>query len=158
MRAVAKEAGLSVGLANYHFDNKTSLISAALTRIGEQDAAMVEPDPDAEPKDHLRHCLRRTLDPSYLTDAYLSLRLQLWSLAGVEPAFAEINRTAQRRYLAGLASLLAAARPELSLNEVERRAADILIVQNGVWLTAILITQPDAVERAIERCDELAFD
>lgn len=157
IRAVAKEAGLSVGLANYYFDNKTSLISAALTRVGEQDAEMVEPNPVADPEDHLRHCLRRTLDPSYLTAEYLSLRLQLWSLAGVDPAYAEINHRAQRRYLDGLAKLLAAARPELRLAEVERRAADILIVQNGVWLTAILITQPDAVERAIQRCDELAF-
>ena len=157
MRAVASEAGLSVGLANYHFENKTTLISAALRRIGDQDAEMVAPDLDADPADHLRDCLRKRLDPEFLNRDYLSLRLQLWSLAGVDPEFAEINRAAQLRYLEGLARLLRSARPELSLDEVERRAADILIVQNGVWLTAILIMEPEAVRRAVDRCNELAF-
>ena len=30
MRAVAREADVALGLANYHFDGKTALISAAL--------------------------------------------------------------------------------------------------------------------------------
>ena len=158
MRAVAAEAGLSVGLANYHFENKTALICAALKRVGDQDAQMVASSEGADPTDHLRQCLRRTLDTEILTREYLSLRLQMWSLAGVDPQFAEINRTAQRRYLEGLAQLLQAARTDLRPDEVERRAADILIVQNGVWLTAILITEPKAVLRAIDRCNELAFE
>ena len=157
MRAVAAEAGLSVGLANYHFENKTALICAALKRVGDQDAQMVASCEGADPTEHLRQCLQRTLDTEILTSDYLSLRLQMWSLAGVDPQFAEINRTAQRRYLEGLAQLLQAARTDLRPDEVEQRAADILIVQNGVWLTAILITEPKAVSRAIDRCNELAF-
>lgn len=158
MRAVAREAGVAVGLANYHFENKTSLISAALMRIGEHDALLVAPATDDEdPAEHLRRGLRRALDPEFLARDYLSLRLQLWSLAGVDSEFADINRAAQKRYLVGLADLIHAARPELGRTAVEQRAADILIEQNGVWLTAILITDPDAVDRAIERCDRLAF-
>ncbi|RZV48153.1 MAG: TetR family transcriptional regulator [Acidimicrobiales bacterium] len=159
MRAVAREAGVAVGLANYHFDNKTSLISAALRRIGEQDAMLVAPANEGEdPAEHLRQSLRRALDPAFLARDYLSLRLQLWSLAGVDSQFADINRAAQKRYLAGLADLIQAARTELGRTEVEQRAADILIEQNGVWLTAILITDPNAVDRAIDRCNQLAFD
>ena len=158
MRAVAREADVAVGLANYHFDNKTSLISAALKRIGDTDMSLVTPGDGMEPADALRHSMRLAVDPSYLTPAYLSLRLQLWSLAGVDATFAEINRAAQRRYLAGLAELIAAARPDLDRDDIDRRAADILIEQNGVWLTAILITDVDAVERALARCEEIAFD
>lgn len=158
MRAVAREAGVAVGLANYHFENKVSLISAALLRIGEQDATLVAPaEGGDDPADHLRRSLRRALDPAYLAPDYLSLRLQLWSLAGVDSRYADINRAAQQRYLAGLADLIAAARPGVDRAEAERRAADILIEQNGVWLTAILITDEAAVARAIARCDELAF-
>ena len=157
MRAVAREAGVAVGLANYHFDNKTSLICAALLRIGEQDAALVAPAEGDDAAEHLRGSLRRALDPAYLAPDYLSLRLQLWSLAGVDERYADINRAAQRRYLAGLADLIAAARPDLERVDVESRAADILIEQNGVWLTAILITDEEAIDRAIARCDELAF-
>ena len=157
MRAVAREAGVAVGLANYHFENKTSLIGAALRRVGEQDLELVTPPPDADAADQLRHCLQRALDPAFLAPEYLSLRLQLWSLAGVDPQFADINQTAQRRYLEQLADLIAAARPDLDRAGVERRASDILIEQNGVWLTAILIPDRNAVDRALHRCETLAF-
>lgn len=156
MRAVAAEAGVSVGLANYHFQNKISLISAALRRIGETDMELVTPIVEGSSAEQLDHALRHALDQSFLESEYLSLRLQLWSLAGVDPVFAEINQLAQQRYLAGLADLLAAARPDLDRGEVEQRAADILVVQNGVWLTAILIPDPAAVERAVDRTIELA--
>lgn len=157
MRAVAQHAGVAVGLANYYFANKTALICAALERVGDQDLLLVAAPGGVDPDVHLRQCLHQALDPKYLTRDYLSLRLQLWSLAGVDKQFAEINRAAQRRYLGGLADLIAAARTDLSVEEIERRAADVLIVQNGVWLTAILVEDASALERAAARCVDLAF-
>ncbi len=62
MRAVAAEAGLSVGLANYHFENKTALICAALKRVGDQDAQMVASCEGADPTEHLRQCLQLNLE------------------------------------------------------------------------------------------------
>ena len=37
MRAVAREAGVSLGLVNYHFADKRSLVSAALRLVEQQD-------------------------------------------------------------------------------------------------------------------------
>lgn len=157
MRAVAREASVAVGLAHYHYDGKTALISAALRRVGEQDMELVTPVDGLTADTQLRTSLRRAVDPTFLTPEYLSLRLQLWSLAGVDPIYAEINQAAQRRYLDGLAALLAAVRSDLDSAEIARRATDILTTQNGVWLTAVLITDPAAVERSLARTEELAF-
>ncbi len=157
MRAVAREADVAVGLANYYFDTKTDLISAALRRIGDKDMDLVTPPGAGSPSDQLRHCLRQAVDSTFLAPSYLSLRLQLWSLAGVDDGFAEINRAAQQQYLLGLADLIQNARPEFGRAEAERRAADVLIEQNGVWLTAILIADDEAVDRALQRCEDLAF-
>jgi len=143
MRAVAREADVAVGLTNYHFDNKVALICAAASG----DAAT-----------QLRDSLRRALDPSFLRTDYLSLRLQLWSLAGVDEKYATINQAAQRNYLTHLADLVAAARPDLDRREVDQRAVDILVTQNGVWLTAVLITDEAAVARALAHCEARAFD
>ena len=158
MRAVAREAEVALGLATYYFEDKDGLVAAALERIADGDAALVEPPPGAEPGEALRVALHRIADPDFLSVPYLALRLQLWSLAGVDERYAAINQAAQRRYLTGLVALLAAARPDLDPGEVERRANDILIVQNGVWLTSVLVPDPDTVARSVARTEAIAFD
>ncbi|RLL66575.1 TetR/AcrR family transcriptional regulator [Streptomyces sp. Z26] len=157
MRAVAREAGVALGLVNYYYDTKSALIGAALRRIEAEDMAMVAPDPAGHPDDNLRTALRRVADPGFLTTEYLSLRLQLWSLAQAHPDFEEINTTAQRRYRTALAALIRAARPDLPRAEADRRAADIDVVQNGVWLTALLGLDHASIRRSVARCEEIAF-
>ncbi|MBP2328903.1 AcrR family transcriptional regulator [Kibdelosporangium banguiense] len=157
MRAVAREAGVALGLVNYYYADKTSLISAALRRIEEQDITLVEPDPSLAPEDRLRAALRRVADPEFLTTEYLSLRLQLWALAQADEAFADINTTAQKRYRTGLAQLIRGARPELSRRDCNRRAADVDVVQNGMWLTALLGLDRASLQRAVTLCEEIAL-
>ncbi len=157
MRAVATEAGVALGLLNYHFEDKDSLVAAALERIGEQDAELVAPEPGLDPGAQLRHALDRVAAPEFLEVGYLSMRLQLWSVAPTSPAMGDINRRAQRRYRAGLVELIQGANPDLDDAEAMRRAADILIIQNGVWLTSALIVDDDAIRRSIDRCLEIAM-
>lgn len=75
---------------------------------------MVDADPALAPEDRLRAALRRVAEPRFLTTEYLSLRLQLWALARAHEEFEQINTEAQRRYRAGIAQLVRAARPDLS--------------------------------------------
>ena len=156
-RAVARQAGVALGLVYYHYEDKTSLIRAALRRIEEQDLALVEPDPALPPVKRLRKALRRVADPEFLTTEYLSLRLQLWALAQAHEDYAEINSTAQKRYRARLAALIRDARPELSTGECRKRAADIDVVQNGLWLTALLGLDKTSIRRSIARTEQIAL-
>jgi AcrR family transcriptional regulator len=59
MRAVAREAGVALGLVHYYYEDKTSLIAAALRQIEEQDIAIVQPEPALSPEHRLRAALRR---------------------------------------------------------------------------------------------------
>ncbi|GAB6987649.1 TetR/AcrR family transcriptional regulator [Nocardioides pyridinolyticus] len=157
MRAVAREAGVSLGLVNYHYDDKTSLLAAALRRVEQQDLAIIDPDPDLSPEQRLRAALRRVAEAEFLTTAYLSLRLQLWALASAHGDFEQINTEAQKRYRAGLTALIREARPDLARAECTRRAADIDVIQNGVWLTALLGLDQASIRRSMARCEEIAF-
>lgn len=157
MRAVASEANVALGLVNYYYDDKTSLIAAALRRIEQHDMAILEPGSTRSPEDRVRSVLRRVAEPRFLTTEYLSLRLQLWALAQADDAFAEINTTAQKRYRARLASLIRAARPALGRGECARRAADIDILQNGIWLTALLGLDRASIRRSVRRSEEIAL-
>ncbi len=157
MRAVAREANVALGLVNYYYEDKTTLIAAALRSVEEQDIAIVEPDPTLPPEERVRTALGRVADPEFLTTEYLSLRLQLWALARADEAFAEINARAQARYRAGLASLIRSARPSLPPAECDKRAADIDIVQNGMWLTALLGLDHASIRRSVTRTEEIAL-
>ncbi|MFK0004337.1 TetR/AcrR family transcriptional regulator [Paenarthrobacter sp. NPDC090522] len=157
MRAVAREAGVALGLVNYYYDDKTSLIRAALRRVDEDDLLLVAANSEADPGEHLRQALRRVAGPDLLTTPYLSLRLHLWALAQADEGYAEINAAAFDRYLDGVATLINNATPALSWEECRDRAADIVVIQNGMWLTSLLGIDKGAIQRSIARTEEIAF-
>jgi AcrR family transcriptional regulator len=157
MRAVAREAGVALGLVNYYYEDKSSLIRAALHRMDEHDLMLVAPDPASPPDEQLRKALKRVAAADLLTTRYLSLRLHLWALAQADEDFALINAAAFDRYLDGLAALIGNARPELSRDECRRRADDIVVIQNGMWLTALLGIDNAAIQRSIARTEQIAF-
>ena len=157
MRAVAREAGVALGLVNYYYEDKSSLIRAALHRMDEHDLMLVAPDPASPPDEQLRKALRRVAAAELLTTRYLSLRLHLWALAQAHEDFALINAAAFERYLDGLATLIGNAKPELSPDECRERAADIVVVQNGMWLTALLGVDNASIERSIAHTEQIAF-
>lgn len=156
MRAVAREAGVALGLVNYHFADKHTLIKAALERVEQHDLALLVPDPGLNPVAQLHDVIRRVGKAEYLTTDYLSLRLQLWALASAHTEFAEINVRAQGRYRARLSAMIAVARPDLTRGQCDRRATDIDVLQNGLWLTALLGLDDAAVRRCIEHCEQIA--
>jgi AcrR family transcriptional regulator len=157
MRAVAREAGVALGLVNYYYEDKSSLIRALLHRIDEHDLMLVAPDPASPPDEQLRKALRRVAGAELLTTRYLSLRLHLWALAQAQEEFALINAAAFERYLQGLAALIGNAKPELSRDECRERAADVVVVQNGMWLTALLGVDQASIQRSITRTEQIAF-
>ncbi|NKX55507.1 TetR/AcrR family transcriptional regulator, partial [Arthrobacter mobilis] len=59
MRAVAREAGVALGLVNYYYEDKTSLIRAALHRIDEHDLMLLASDPASSADEQLRTALHR---------------------------------------------------------------------------------------------------
>ena len=61
------------------------------------------------------------------------------------------------RYLDGLAALVSNANPELSWEECRDRAADIVVVQNGIWLTSLLGVDKASTQRSIARTEQIAF-
>ena len=157
VRSVAREAGVAHGLVNYYFDDKKGLIEAALRRVEAEDLELLEPDASMNPEGQLRAALRIIVRPEFLTTEYLALRLQLWALAQADEEFGAINAIAPRRYRDRLARLIENAVPGLTRADARRRAADIDIIQNGIWLTALLRIDRASLARAVDRCEEIAF-
>ena len=157
MRAVAREAGVALGLVNYYYDDKTSLIRAALRRVDEHDLLLVAQDPSIPADEQLRKALRRVAAADLLTTRYLSLRLHLWALAQADEDYAQINAAAFDRYIDGLAALVSEAQSGMPWEECRARASDIVVIQNGMWLTSLLGVDQESIERSILRTEEIAF-
>ncbi len=156
-RSVARRADVALGLVTYHFTDMHNLVSAALRRIGEMDLALVQPGSGSTPERRLQVALGHVVAPEFLETAYLTQRMQLWSLAGVHADFAAINIDAHERYRSALADLIHAARPHLTKAECRRRAVDVDVLQNGMWLSVLLGSDRASIRRAVARTEEIAL-
>jgi hypothetical protein len=56
-----------------------------------------------------------------------------------------------------LALLIRAARPAFRRADCARRAADIDVLQNGLWLTALLGLDRVSIRRCLTRCEQIAL-
>ena len=156
-RNVAGEAGVALGLVNYYFKDKHNLICQALLKFEEHDLAIVNFESKLAPAAKLKKSLAMVADKKYLSADYLSLRMQLWSLAKVHKDFAKLNTQAHKKYLKGLEDLICAAAPKLSSAECKKRAVEIDLIQNGIWLSALLGVDAQAVKKAVELTKEIAL-
>lgn len=156
-RNVAGEAGVALGLVNYYFKDKHNLICQALLQFEEHDLAIVNFESKLNPLAKLYKSLEMVADKKYLNSDYLSLRMQLWSLAKVHKDFAKLNTQAHKQYLKGLEELIASAAPKLSSVECKKRAVEIDLIQNGLWLSALLGVDAQTVKKAVELTKEIAL-
>jgi len=156
-RSVAKEAKVALGLVNYHFKDKHNLICAALTKFEEFDLEILQVKESGKAQLQLKKALQNVASNRYLSADYLSLRMQLWSLAKVHKDFAAINTTAHQKYLKGLQQLIEAAMPGVGAAEAKRRAIEIDLIQNGMWLSALLGTSAASIKQAVELTEEIAL-
>lgn len=96
-------------------------------------------------------------DKKFLSADYLSLRMQLWSLAKVHKDFAKLNTQAHKKYLKGLEQLISEALPKLSAAEAKKRAVEIDLIQNGLWLSALLGVDAASVKKVVDLTKEIAL-
>ncbi len=159
MRNLAEEADVSLGLINYHFDDKDSLIVAAFEQVTnrELDASMAAIEPDDDPETQIRVYIGTALSGSSIEPDYLAWRISLWAVARTDERLAQVEDAYYRRYRAPLEAMVARADPSLSASEIEARITDVIGVENGAWLHAARFGDTAALSRAIDRCVAIAF-
>lgn len=158
MRQVAEEADVSLGLLSYHFDDKDTLILAAFDRattrlLAASHDALIGVDDDVE---RVRAFLRGAFTDEFLDGDYLRLRISLWAVALTDPGVAELDARFFDDYGTAFRGLIAAARPDLSTEEVRRRAVESIAMSNGVWLNWARYHHRADLEEGLRRSEELA--
>lgn len=150
---VARHAGLSHGLVNFHFESKDKLLSETLLFLAEEyhenwTAALAAAGED--PADQLDAMLRADFDPAICTSARLSAWCAFWGEAQSRPLYqqqcgsndAEYNRTLE----AICARLLEASG---RAGNAERIARVLRVTTEGVWLDMMTMSTPYHKEEAL---------
>ncbi len=160
LRDVAREADVSLGLLGYHFDDRKTLLVAAFELATERllDTSLDAIDGIVDPVDRATAFIRGAFHPDYLNPDYLALRTALWAISRIEADIGATEAQLYRRYRAQMIELLAEARPAFDASEVEDRATDVIVTQNGLWLNWARYQNERDLERGLARCESLALD
>jgi AcrR family transcriptional regulator len=144
---VARTAGLSHGLVNFHFESKARLLSETLHFLAEEYrqnwVRYLEAAPDA-PAAQLDALLRADLDPAICTPSRLSAWLAFWGEAQGRPLYQERASANDAHYIARMEDICARLMAEGGYQGDVRRIARVLrITTEGVWLDMMTMTGHD---------------
>lgn len=146
MSDVARTAGLSHGLVNFHFQSKENLLLETLLFLSAEyhdnwQAAVAEAG--AIPQDQLLALLMADFHPAICTPDRLSAWSAFWGEAASRPIYQDRCGSFDAAYNAFIETLCAQMNNELGLNSDPIRVSRILRVTiQGVWLD--LMTLPNA--------------
>ncbi|HEY2890530.1 MAG TPA: transcriptional regulator BetI [Dongiaceae bacterium] len=155
---VARKAGVSVGLMNFHFDSKERLFRETFRHLSEEYEEVWQQNLRAAgtgSRARLRQMIESNFDLRIFTREKLAVWFTFWSDAQLRDRYRAAAARVERRYIAAIEKEIAA----LLAGERRRKAAPILqplmAMIDGFWLQALLYPRGFMREDAILVC--LAF-
>jgi TetR/AcrR family transcriptional repressor of bet genes len=143
---VARQAGLSHGLVNFHFDSKERLLSETLLFLAEEYrlnwTRALEAAPD-DPAPQLDAMLRADFNPAICTPPRLAAWCSFWGEAQARPVYQLECGANDDRYIEVLEGICARLIAADGLALDPRRVARVLRVTiEGVWLDLMTMNAP----------------
>jgi AcrR family transcriptional regulator len=160
---VAKVAGLSHGLVNFHFQSKELLLSETLIYLSEEYHENWQAAVDAagdDPAAQLDAMIRADFTAELCTPGRLSAWCAFWGETQSRPLYQEKCGPNDKRYIAKLESLCAALlRKDNSPRQADRVARVIRVTSEGVWLDIVTQQSPYSRDEALQTvlCAAAAF-
>lgn len=161
---VAKRAGLSHGLVNFHFSSKEGLLSETLRHLGEEyrenwTAALRAAPP--EPAARLQALLLADFEPRICAPERLSAWCSFWGEAQSRPLYQANCSSNDEDYIRVLEGVCADLVGEGGYAADPRLAARVLrVTTEGVWLDLMTMREPygrDEALRTVMACAAAFF-
>ncbi len=141
MRAIAAQAGVSLGLINHHFPNKDELIAAAYRHFNSVlvdglKAAVHKAPPS--PRARLQAFLRASFSRPNLDPETLAVWVVFWGMYRHSPLIQGVHRESYQGYVQllkdMLAQLLRGAGPRAHAVDLRLAAIGLTALLDGLWL------------------------
>jgi TetR/AcrR family transcriptional repressor of bet genes len=153
MGEVARTAGLSHGLVNFHFETKEKLLSAVLRYLSDEYRENWQSALEAAPKgapDQLAALLLADFDPKIITPDRLSAWCSFWGEAQSRPMYQDHCSSNDLAYTSTLESLCQRMNDEHGYAWNAARAARVLrVTTEGVWLDLMTMSEPYGRDEAL---------
>ena len=140
---VAREAGLSQGIVNLHFESKENLLNETLRSIADDyksqfDRTLEKSGPDAASKLHA--LMKLDLQPSVIDRRKIAAWFAFWGEVNSRPRYQAVCAESDEYYYNVLCSLCEELIAEGQYDNVSPAAvATMLIsVSNGMWLSSLI--------------------
>jgi TetR/AcrR family transcriptional regulator, transcriptional repressor of bet genes len=153
---VARKAGVSVGLMNFHFDSKERLLRETFRHLSEEYEEVWQKNLSAaavDPQARLKTMIETNFDRRIFTPEKLAVWFTFWSDAQLRGRYRAAATRVERRYIKAIEAEVAA------LLHGSRSAADIarplMAMIDGFWLQSLLYPRGFVRREAIATC--LAF-
>lgn len=155
MADVAAGAGMSVGIVNFHFDGKQTLLAETLRFLSDEyrDAwntarHAAPPDPVAQ----IEALIRMNFEPRICNPRRIAVWFAFFGEARSRPTYRSLCQQFDNDYLAQLSQLFEALPGEHDSAAVHGAAKMLLVVWDGMWQNILLNPEVFTAESARECC------
>lgn len=153
MGEVARTAGLSHGLVNFHFETKEKLLSAVLRYLSDEYRENWQSALESAPKgapEQIAAMLHADFNPKVCTPDRLSAWCSFWGEAQSRPMYQDHCSSNDLAYTSTLESLCQRMNDEHGYDWNATRTARVLrVVTEGVWLDLMTMSAPYGRDEAI---------
>jgi AcrR family transcriptional regulator len=157
IRRISATAGVSIGLINHHFENKSELIAAAYAAL----AASLQESirrrcAEGTPRERLGKFLRASFTPDIVDPSIFNVWLVFWSMVMHVPEMRAVHDRSYHEYRSLLEQMLRAVAESGDVPPFKLRPAAIALAAllDGLWIELCLSPATFGVEEAIRSCDD----
>ena len=139
VRAIAEEAGVSVGLINHHYGSKEALVAAAYRHVADDLLSQIEGRVAASeggPRARLSAFIRASFSPVVLDETLFRAWLAFWTMQANSPEVSAVHKERYGAYRQVLETLFAELQQETGAGRISPRMAAIGLsgLLDGLWL------------------------
>ena len=159
VRRISAEAGVSIGLINHHFPNKTALVADAYETLARSLRESVQREADnakATPRHRLSGFFGGSFSPPLVDPEMFHVWVVFWGMAAHEPEIQAVHEGSYREYGRVVESLLeglmsSGAAPAFRLREA---AIGLSALLDGLWVELSLSHSAFRPAEAIALCED----
>ena len=156
VRAIAEEAGVSIGLIRHYFEEKQLLIAETYKYVSRELQAVSEAAAAAagdDPRERFRAYVMAGVQPPFLDEKYLTVRFMLWGVALTEPEIRQVHDENYGTYRARLRQLIADMLPKgTHAGVLKELTATVSALSDGLWVDWILRPEDRDIEASVSHC------